>query len=303
MSKKEKPIVICHFSDLHLVPDRPVPPLQLLNKRILGYANLKFNRGRTHKEEYLTRLIQAVASENADLTAVTGDFTSLALDFEFEKISRMLRLCGLAPERTMVIPGNHDRYTVLADKHRAFERGMAAWLPPGFENHVEYPLVKRLGHVCLVGLDTAVWRGPVRAAGEMDDAAIRRLEAVFASEEMKPLIKVVALHHPPFYRGSHMLKHYRTGFEGYKRLLRVLPPRTLIIHGHTHVASRRLSGDLDIVGVPSASNNTGDERTQLAYNKYIFASDGTYLVEAVRFWPTDDGRDIRTERVMIPSEY
>ena len=303
MSKKAEPIVICHFSDLHLMPDQPVPALSLLNKRILGYANLRFNRGKTHKEAFLTRLIQTVAAEPADMTVVTGDFTSLALDFEFEKISRLMRLGGLTPQKTMVIPGNHDRYTMLADKQRAFERCMAEWLPDGFARQPAYPIVERLGNVCLAGIDTAVWRGPVRAAGAVDDAALRRLAAVFSSEEMRPLTKVLAIHHPPFHRGNHLLKDYRTGLEGYERLLRMLPSGTLVIHGHTHIASRTRFGDVDIIGVPSASNDTGNVRTQLAYNRYIFDADGTYTAEAVRFWPTEDGRDIRTERVTLPADY
>ena len=302
MSKKSKPVVICHFSDLHLLPDRPVPVFQLLNKRMLGFANLKLNRGRTHKEEYLTHLIRKAASENADMTVVTGDFTSLSLDFEFEKISRMLKLAGLAPEKTMVLPGNHDRYTMLADKHRAFERGMAEFLPAGFAQNPVYPLVRTVGNVCLLGLDTAVWRGPVRAAGAIDDKAVQRVRDILSSDEMRPLTKVVALHHPPIHRGNHMLKNYRTGFDGYGRLLSALPPETLVIHGHTHIAARSRAGGVDIIGVPSASNNTGDVRTQLAYNKYTFNPDGTYLAEAVRFWPSEDGRDIRSERVILPDE-
>ena len=303
MLKFEKPVVICHFSDLHLLPDRSVPVFQLLNKRILGYANLKLNRGRTHKEEYLTRLIREAASEDADLIAVTGDFTSLSLNFEFEKIGRMLRLLGLVPEKTLVVPGNHDRYTMLSDKQRAFERGMAEFLPEGFPDAPRYPIVKRLGSVCLIGLDTAVWRGPVRAAGAIDNEAVERTREILTSEEMKPLTKVVALHHPPVHRGNHMLKNYRTGFDGYERLTAVLPKGTLVIHGHTHIASRQHIGGLDIIGVPSASNNTGDVRTQLAYNKYSFSPDGTYTVEAVRFWPSGDGRDIRTERVMLSADF
>lgn len=285
------------------MPDRPVPWTSLLNKRILGYANLKFNRGRTHKEEFLMRLIAEAAAENADMTVVTGDFTSLALDFEFEKIGRLFRLGGLLPEKTMVLPGNHDRYTISADRGRAFEKGMADWLPPGFAEKPEYPIVKRLGHVCLLGLDTAVWRGPIRAAGAIDDASISRTSDALTCDEMRPLTKVIALHHPPFHRGNRMLKNYRTGFDGYSRLLNVIPGDAVVIHGHTHIASRQKAGRLDVIGVPSASNNTGSPATQLAYNKYIFEKDGSYRAETVRFWPTPDGRDIRKERAVLSASY
>ena len=302
-SSSKNRIVICHFSDLHLVPDRPIDWSRLLSKRALGFANLKFNRGRTHKEEFLMRLMAEVAKENADCTLVTGDFTSLALDFEFEKISRMFRLAGLKPERTMVLPGNHDRYTRAADTRRAFERGMSDWLPEGFATRGQYPLVRHLGNVCLIGMDTAVWRGPVRAAGEVDTASVSRMGAILNSPENRSQMHVIAMHHPPFRRSDGVLKDFRTGLVGWKRMLRVIPGNALILHGHTHVASRRRDGRFDIVGVPSASNNTGNDATQLAYNKYSIEADGAYVVEAVRFRPTADGREIRSERTVMPDSY
>ncbi len=301
MNTISKDIVICHFSDLHVVPNQRVPWFSLLNKRILGYGNLKLNRGKTHKEAFLLRLMEKVASEKADMTVITGDFTSLSLDFEFARIGRMLKDCGLVPERTMVIPGNHDRYTYLADKQRAFERGMADWLPEGFFSRPEYPIVKRLGHVCLMGLDTAVWRGPVRAAGAIDDLSIARMKETLTSEEMKSLAHLIAVHHPPFHRGNHLLKDYRTGFVGKEKLIEAIPKEAVVIHGHTHIASRRKIGVLDVIGVPSASNNTGNPSTQLAYNKYTFAKDGAFRAEAHRLWPKEDG-EIAMECTMVPDD-
>ncbi len=230
-----------------------------------------------------------VVKENADMTVITGDFTSLSLDFEFERISNMLDRAGFVPERTMVLPGNHDRYTFLADKTSAFERGMAKWLPPGFSENPTYPIVMKLGPVCLAGLDTAVWRGPVRAAGAVDAEALTRLTAALNSEEMKSLVKVIALHHPPVHRGSYLFKNYRTGLEGYEKFIESVPKPAIVIHGHTHIASRVKENGLDIIGVPSASNNTGNPVTQLAYNKYILDEQNGLVVETVRLMPDSNG--------------
>jgi 3',5'-cyclic AMP phosphodiesterase CpdA len=259
-----------------------------VGKRALGYANLTLNRGRTHKKEHLVNLVRAVAKEAADLVLVTGDFTSLSLDFEFQNINKLFLANGLTPDNTLVIPGNHDRYTVLADKLDAFESGMASWLPKGFRRRTGYPIFREVGPALVAALDTSVWRNPVRAAGVVDDAQLKRLTERLHQEGGR-LWPVIALHHPPFSRGNRMLLHYRTGLAGYDRLIRGLKGiRATVIHGHLHVSCRRTTDGLDIIGVPSASNNTGEPSTQLAYHVYTVSAAGLDKAEAIRLWPDGD---------------
>jgi hypothetical protein len=140
----------------------------------------------------------------------------------------------------------------------------------------------------------------VRAAGAIDDASIARMKEVLSSDEMKSLMHVVAVHHPPFHRGNHLFKDYRTGFVGKEKLISAIPKDAIVIHGHTHIASRRRMGALDVIGVPSASNNSGDPATQLAYNKYTFSTDGSFRAESYRLWPKGEGGEISIERTHIP---
>jgi 3',5'-cyclic AMP phosphodiesterase CpdA len=290
-------IRIAHFSDLHLVPEERVPLWTLLGKRALGFANLTLNRGRTHKREYLERLLLEVAAEGADYVVVTGDLTSLSLDFEFARIDRLFRDAGLSPDRTMVLPGNHDRYTPTADLSNAFEKCMADWFPDHFSRPMGYPLAVALGPVVLYGLDTAVCQGPVRAAGAIAESQIGRLAADLTSERHRRKWPVIALHHPPFHRGNRHLLHYRTGLSGYEKLIHALGDRpATLVHGHLHAGSRFKVGPLDVIGVPSASNNTGEPDTQLAYNVYTFSKDGLARADLVRLWPEAD----RVERLPLP---
>jgi hypothetical protein len=73
-----------------------------------------------------------------------------------------------------------------------------------------------------------------------------------------------------------------------------------VLHGHTHgLSSRRIEG-LDVMGVPSASNDTGDPIRQLAYHVYTFTRSGLEKAESVRYWPDDGGGKGRFERLLIP---
>jgi 3',5'-cyclic AMP phosphodiesterase CpdA len=289
MVEDRNTIKICHFSDLHLMPTQRIPFYKLLNKRALGYANLKFNRGHTHSIQSLRHLLNYVAKENVSYIVVTGDLTSLALNFEFETIDRLFTAAGLTPERTMVLPGNHDRYTVTADRWHAFEEGLARWLPASQSQTTKFPIFKSLGPVLLIGLDTAVWRNPVRAAGSIAPSQLKRLHHALAADNLNGRWPVIAMHHPPFHRGNKKLLHYRTGLSGFRRFLDAVTRPATVIHGHLHVASRKQVGEVDIIGVPSASNNTGIPTTQFAYYVYTFCSYGLLKIEVNRFWPQPGG--------------
>ncbi len=292
-------VKICHFSDLHLVPEQPVPFFSLLNKRALGYANLRFNRGRTHKIENLRFLIREVVKEQADWVVVTGDFTSLALEFEFQTIHQIFEQAGLSPGNTLILPGNHDRYTITADHHAAFERGLKAWMPANFSKPENYPIVIDADPVLLIGLDTAVWRNPVRAAGAVSQSQLSRLKNAFRSENRRDRWPVIAMHHPPFHRGHRHFLHYRTGLSGYRRVIDAIATPATVLHGHLHILSRTMLKKVDIIGVSSASNDSGNPTTQFAYHSYIFNRDGIKEARVNRCWP-DGAGGFRIEQSPLP---
>ena len=295
MKKKNDTVRICHFSDLHLLPSEHVPLRTLFGKRFLGYANLKLNRGKTHSIAPLRHLLRCVAEAQADKVVVTGDFTSLSLDFEFRYIDALFKESGLTPERTMVIPGNHDRYTMTADVTSAFETGLAEWLPANMSKTTGYPITEILGPVVLFGLDTAVWRNPIRAAGAISDNQLNRLNIGLSPEKLDGRWPVIAMHHPPIYRDKKFLDHYRTGLAGYRRFIESINRPATVIHGHMHIAIRSKVAGLDIIGVPSASNNTGIPETQFAYYVYTFSQNGLQKVEVNRFWPNKTDGSMQRE--------
>ncbi len=293
---------ICHFSDLHLALKKEPRVWQLLSKRALGYANLKLNRGKTHKRSVLKSLLRDVAKRDPGLVVVTGDFTSLSLRSEYEEIDRLFMEAGLNPASTFVIAGNHDRYTPLASLSNAFERGMERWLGSDNGDRAGVPRYRIKDNVVVIGLDTAIWRGPTSAAGRIGKNQIERLIDLLDSESVRGKWPVIALHHPPFHLKKERFRDLRVGLEGVDDLMGALEDRgATLIHGHLHLLSRRRLGKLDIIGVPSASNDTGIVESQAAYHTYRLNAEGLVSAESTRFWP-DGERGYVTETVDVPLE-
>lgn len=291
---------ICHFSDLHLALSKRIMPWQLASKRILGYANLRFNRGKTHQLEVFRALLAELVAERPDAVVVTGDVSNLSLGFEFAEVDRLFTEAGLEAANTMIVPGNHDRYTPGADAGRAFETGMAKWLLPQDKS---YPRLLTVGPVALFGLDTAVWRNPFRAAGFISKTQIEQLQKLLQRPEVANRWPVIALHHPPFHLPAARLRDYRVGLDGVDHLIDALGDRpATLVHGHLHRLSRRRIQNLDIIGVPSASNNSGVAGTQLSFHCFTFKATGLNEAVAVCCWPGNRGKKMRFDRLPIPAE-
>ena len=282
---------ITHISDFHLPISGGIPFHKLLSKRVLGWANLKFNRGKTHQIEPFIKLLDHLAGQNASICIATGDFVNLALNQEFAHLAQLFRERGFTSDRLFCIPGNHDRYTPGAQMRGDFERHFMDWLPfPGAPR--QYPTFKRVGSAAIVGLNTAIWRGPVRAAGRLPKRQFRRLKGILDSLE-PGVTPIIAMHHPPFAIGRHRLKQYLDGMQRFEPLMDLLQNRNaVVIHGHIHVLSDRLCGDVRVIGVPSASNDAGNSERQLAYNTLRIGPEGLIDASTTRYWPQKDIFDI-----------
>jgi len=287
---RSKPLRVVHLSDFHLPLGREARPHELANKRVFGWLNLKLNRGRAHRLDVLEGVLAGVAEERADLHVITGDLTNLALDREFSDVSRLLDRFGLTPENTVLAPGNHDRYTISADLDATFERGFGAFFEEEVGRTHDYPRTRIAGPVALAALDTAVWRGPIRAAGRIDAPQIDRLVAFLDSADAAGLWPVIAMHHPPYALDGDFARQYRVGLAGHELLARALGGRRgTILHGHLHHFDRRTVGELDAIGVPSASHDGGSAEEQAAYHVYAFDRAGMLDAYVARFWPGPDG--------------
>lgn len=276
--------ILTHISDFHLPIMDHIPTYKLLSKRMLGWANLRFNRGKTHKESPFLALLKNLKEKDFALCVATGDFVNLALRNEFAHVANIFTNHGFSPENLFCVPGNHDRYTPGAQYRKDFEKELGKWIP--FENHLQkYPTLKIVGNAAVIGLDTATWRGPLRAAGRIGQGQRKRLEKILFGLDPQ-LTPVVAMHHPPFSLNGHQFKHYLDGLQNFGPILDILQGRNaVVLHGHIHVLSYRLEGDTKVIGVPSVSNDANTGSKQLAYNTLEIGTCGLEKVTCTRLWP------------------
>jgi len=179
---------LAHLSDIHLWRI-PRNPLELLGKRLVGVTELVCGRARRFELERLPGLVDRVLSLACDHVLITGDLTTLATAPEFEAARRQLDPLLADPARATVIPGNHDRYTRSATRHRLFEQYFGAFAPAA-----DYPWIRRLGNSSLIlGLDPT--RPALTAQGVLPADQLARARALTVGLEQSARL-LVACHYP-----------------------------------------------------------------------------------------------------------
>ncbi len=121
------------FGDLHLYR-LALAPWDLISKRLLGQTNLWFHRSSRFDRSLLAPTVERIAKLEPDLVLGSGDLTTTATAAEFRDAHVALApLLDRLP--TLIIPGNHDRYTFTAAARRRFERFFVGHCPTAFPHH------------------------------------------------------------------------------------------------------------------------------------------------------------------------
>lgn len=271
---------VAHISDLHVLDLVGVPRLAYANKRLLGYANIRFKRKHVHRADTVAKICRAISAAKVDHVVVTGDLTNLGLETEFRAALRILHdELSLAPSEVSVIPGNHDAY-VSDTRLRPFSTMYQDYtssdlpefaLPLGGGN---FPFVRLRGPLAIVGLSSAVPRLPFVAAGVLGDAQRRALRSILLHPEVRRRTPVVLVHHPSHGPAS-KLKLLVEGLHdgaGLERDLAESHP-AVILHGHLHRRLQRCergNTGLVVIGATSASLHHADPDRSAGYNLYDF---------------------------------
>ncbi len=119
-----------HIADIHFWKV-VTNPLHLLNKRVLGNANVWLRRGRQFRLDRAEEHADRAAATGIREAVLTGDFTSTATDAEFAMARAFvdgLRARGMTVH---LMPGNHDVYTFESARRFRFERHFHDLLPGG----------------------------------------------------------------------------------------------------------------------------------------------------------------------------
>lgn len=301
---------IAHFSDLHLLSFEGVTLGRFLNKRLTGWAMLRFHRKSVHKPHAVRAVADEIQRAGIDHVAITGDLTNLALEPEFDLVRRFLErdLC-LKPDQVSVVPGNHDVYTRGSARKRRFEQYCADYIRSDLPDYgvehfgARYPYVKLRGPLAIVGLSTAVPRGPLMAAGQFGSAQIDQLKKVLEDPEVQKRTKVILQHHP-----AHNLRNrviaYLEGLHDSRHMLRTLAKleHGMILHGHSHIRVRRTVetevGRIDVVGATSASLLSDHPHRHAGFNLYDF-DDATGRLRAIEAHVLGDDGTFRREEIPL----
>ena len=206
-----------------------VPPWRLMSKRLVGQTNLWLNRRRCFNRTLLMMALNRIASIKPDLLLLSGDLTTTSLEAEFADIAAVLEpLSGRIP--IVAVPGNHDRYTFGAARHRRMEQMLPSIVPQ------QFPHFRKLtGRWHLLALDGAK-PNVMSARGRLGEDQLRACRQ-YASQLTKEDGLIVLCHYPikspP--RALPITWDHKLADSGrLRRLLVRCPARLLYLHGHIH---------------------------------------------------------------------
>ena len=221
---------IVHVSDIHFWK-YPRNPLHLLNKRIVGVGALALGRARRFRLERVRSLVERVESIQPDHILISGDLTTTALDVEF-RMAKTGLADWLRSGKITVIPGNHDRYTGEATRHRRFERYFGEYAP-----ELDYPWVRWIDdQTGILALDPT--RPGLTAHGLLSSSQLEALQSLLESPIRLPNRLVVACHYPLEAPAGYRADLQRKALRNAAELMRILEGagRHLYCCGHVHAA-------------------------------------------------------------------
>lgn len=214
---------IIHLSDLHF--SRSFwHPSQFLNKRCIGNFNLLLFRRHLYQTDHLTHLPSLFKELEADHVCITGDFSSLSLDSEFELAKSFIKSMS---QDVHCIPGNHDCYTKQVEKTKRFYDFF-----PSEELKNKRVEKKYLGNGWWwVGLDCTYATLPIYSYGKFEEATKNNLKKVLESISKDHFI--ILGNHFPLYP-TNKPTHDLIGAKSLQELIREHKNIKLYLHGHDH---------------------------------------------------------------------
>lgn len=233
---------LLHFSDVHVHTDAlRVERGDVTRKRIVGALSLVLRR-RPWFEEAPRKLRALAALRDAlapDFTLCTGDVTALGTRRELRAARSLLEPVLGAPERALIIAGNHDVYVPEASSCRAFDDVFADYLVANDRGPAAalFPKVRCVGDdVAIVAVESAKPNPslPV-SSGRIPDAQLAALEEALREPSIRDRFIVVATHYGVF-RANGRRDSRRHGLENADEFLAIVAGvrRGAVLHGHLH---------------------------------------------------------------------
>lgn len=247
---------LIHLTDPHLSSLAGENMTTLRGKRWSGYLSWRKNRRKRYLPEILAKLTAAIKTEDADQILCTGDLVQIGLDSEIAEAADWLKQLGPA-ERVMLIPGNHDIYAT-----RSADSVYKLWSEYLFPAPVsgsaalngQFPVLRKLGKLSLIGLSSACVTPVFMATGKLGEEQLNRLNKLLKQAASEGQLVCLLIHHPPL---PDMTK-WRKALSDASDLQAVLEryPPLLIFHGHLHHNREQQWGDSRIYCTASSSSTS-----------------------------------------------
>lgn len=220
---------VLFFTDLHFW-EVVWNPLLLLNKRLLGNANVFFRRRHHFPMANAQPFAIEALKTGARTILIGGDLTSTATEAEFRMACAFLQFLEDQGARILLVQGNHDVYTFEAVRRRRFERHLARWAPPE-----GYPCRRDLDGGTPVILTPTVCPNLVSSRGRISAEEVQVVQDLIAATPAGP---VLVLGHYPLLRltEAYELTENRSlrGDEQLRRVLGESGRQVLYVSGHVH---------------------------------------------------------------------
>jgi 3',5'-cyclic AMP phosphodiesterase CpdA len=201
----------------------------------------------------LDTLVEAVKAENADQYLLTGDLIQIGLQSEIEQATQWLSTLGSA-EQLMLVPGNHDVYA--RDSVDAVNQAWSEYFyhadQSGSEAAGQFPVLRKLGKLSLIGLSTACVTRVFMASGKLGKEQLAKLSELLGQAAAQGQAVCLLIHHPPL-PGMTRWRKALTDADALQAVLEKHPP-LLILYGHLHRNREQQWGDSRIYCTAAASS-------------------------------------------------
>jgi 3',5'-cyclic AMP phosphodiesterase CpdA len=160
------------------------------------------------------------------------------------------------PEQLMLVPGNHDIYA-----GGSADAVFRAWSDYLFQSDTcagstasadQFPVVRKLGKISLIGLSTACVTPLFMASGKLGNEQLQKLDTLLQRATAQGQVVVVLIHHPPL-PGMTKWRKALADAAALQDVLKHHPP-ALIFYGHLHHNHELHWGDTRIYCTASASS-------------------------------------------------
>lgn len=176
---------IVHLSDLHirseLDKDGSYPYLNAAGRKVKELVNFL---GNNYPHAHVV---------------VTGDITDSGTTQSI-RLARWLLRRFLFSGKLHIVPGNHDFGTKgiinIPSRRKYFHQAFRQALPP--IDTYQYPWLKYIGHVALIGLDSTSPTDDA-AEGRIGGRQLIALDALLRQVRTEGVVPVVMMHHDPWY--------------------------------------------------------------------------------------------------------